>query len=257
MDKEVVKDSEANEETVKDLVATFKSTVEAIASRPVNVTIEDPRSKIDPAVAAKTRQAELQVKYGDIKTQANELAAAGDTAGALELMYGFVQEQAQSNRPEGDDPAIKSLVSMGEKLAKQTYAREFEKYGDELKAYVSKLSPEKKINPDVWEEAVGAVRTQHFDEFLEDAIKEREENQRSVQGGAPFAPGSRGRRSESSSSDEDADLTDDERGVAKSFGMSPEDYAKQRAQIAKTRKRDYFPLLEDSDTPDKIEPGRF
>ena len=238
-------------EAVEKLVESFKETVQDVANRPVNVTVESPNQIEDVG----TKQAALTEKYNAIKEQANELGSQGDMAGAMELMYSFIQEQASTNRPDpSKDPAVKSLMSMGKQLAKQTYSKEFEKYGDEIAEYVNGLSAEQKINPEIWTEAVGTIRTRHFDEVLEDAIKERTANEKSIRGDMPPVAGA-GRRTRTKQ-EGTTELSADEQGVADSFGMSNEKYTEQKEIIEKHSKRGVFPILETEDLK-TVEPGKF
>ena len=250
-DKEVKKDDDGVPiDAVKSLVEDFKKSVEAVASRPVNVTVEQQSAPVD----TKAAEAEAAAAYNAVREQMNELATAGDTAGAVELMVQHIQSQGSSAQQidPATHPAYKSLMSMSEKLAKQTYAKEFDKYGDELRDFVKAQPADAQISSDIWEDAVGAIRTRHFDDFLQDAIAEREKP--APIGGPPIARGNTGGRN--LDAEEQDELTEDEIGVAKSFGMTTEQYNAQKATIDKTRKRDHFLLLEE-ETPRTIEPGKF
>jgi len=244
-------------ETVKDLVDSFKDTVKEVASRPVNVTVEQAAPNEIPTGPTPEERA---AKYAAIKEQANAMAQDGDTAGAMEAMWGFVTEESNANRPDpSNDPAVKSLMQMGERLAKSEHGKVFEKYGDEIKEYVAAQPADKRISPDVWEEAIGTVKTRHFDEVLQDAIDERVSSEQNANAASVtlVAGGSRGARGAGAAEgDEASDLTPDEQGVAKSMGISDEAYARNKKEIAESTKHGMYPLLE-TDDPKKIERGKF
>lgn len=255
------KDTSVSLDAIDKLVSSFKD----VANRPVNVTVQAPgQPEPDPVLEAKRRQEELTTKYKDVRAQYNELVQNGDAAAAYELMAGFLQEQAASNpQPKAEDPlkhpAVKSLITLGEQNARQRFAAEFEKYGDEIKEYFDGLSAEQKMDINAWEDAIGTIRTRHWDDFIEQAREEERQAQReSVSGNRVMAPGSRG-RSRTDANVGEASLSEEELGVARSFGMSDEDYVRQRETIEKTRKRDFFPLLDDDvdDRERRIEPGKF
>lgn len=179
-----------------------------------------------------------------LKKQINEVAATGDVAAAMDLMV----RHLSSTAPKADldnDPGFKAMVKTARKLAASEHGEVFAKYGAEIDAEIAKLPPTARIDADSYGEAVLRVKARHFDEILEERLRERATRRadgvddfddmggetRRVPG-TVVAPGSRGSRRDPNTPEAlAAKLTAEERGIADSFGIDYVTYARQKKEI--------------------------
>jgi hypothetical protein len=240
-------------DVVKDLVAQ----VTKLADRPVPVApAPAPVSTVDPD---KVRQ-EKAARWKAAKDKANELASAGDVAGAIEHVYGTILEEG-SRGPAPDptsDPGYRALVENTRRLVRAENTEVFDRYKAEIEAEVAKLDPSKRLLADSWEEAIGTVRSRHFQEELEaEKEKLRQEYERDDAVLPPVAGGNRGRRTANPGDG----LDEIQRNVARSLGLSHEQYAAAVKETGPSFERgEYVPLIKgellNSDGV-KIERGKF
>ena len=206
-------------EQVTELVNSFKDAVKASAAAPA--APEPPKE--DEA----ERQKRLQAEWDDAKNKANEMAAEGDAAGAMEYLWGYVNTQAANNRPDvSNDPGYKAMREQAEALTRQEHKEMFDKYGDEIRRTVESMPPEKQIGMEAWQDAVRQTRATHIDDVLAEEKRKWEESRSAqvpVAGAGDLPKGEGGGTS--------ADLTDAEKGVAKSFGLTEEEYAAAKEAI--------------------------
>lgn len=217
--------------TLDDLVSAFRGVVRETRHEPVVAT---------PATPARDPKAE-QAEYDEIKKKANDLAATGDTAGAMEVMWGFVQEQSRrSTRPVEELPVYKSQVETVRRIARSENADAFKRWGSEIEAEVSKLSPEDRLNPASYERAIVEVKSRHHEEILtedRDRIRneEREKLRKELADQGYLPPVARGSQGSKRGADEltraAAALDADERGIADSLGITYERYAARKLDV--------------------------
>lgn len=246
---------------VHKLVDTFKETVKDIAATRAPEPALAPR---DTEADLRRKQAEAAERYKETKDKANELAAAGDAAGAMEVMYQHILDQSASSTPVPEETAgYKAMYNNAKKLTKFEHKETFEKWGDEIEAEIARMPAEKRVLTDAWEEAIGNVRTRHVDDIIADAVaRDRKEHGFDPDTGVFIAPPSRSSNLDPNSPEAKIEnMSEDERGVAKSFGISNEDYVKQKELIDSERRRGRYPLIEEKLETDgrdlNIKPGSF
>lgn len=234
-------------EDVKELVSSFKETVEALKNQPTPAP-----SVQDSEDFEKQRNAAIE-EYNAAREKANKLAADGDHAGATEVMYAaHLKVQQMSSQDPSSTPAGKALINQAKRHSKSSNAELYDKYGGEIEARMAHLPVEQRIDPDAWDEAARAVRANHMDEILAEERKKWESEQRSPQA-PPTPPVARGAH-RSTPSDAPVQLTEDQLAAARSMGFTPERYAEAVKKYEEAEIKPGTVRLLDDET---IKPGRF
>lgn len=230
-------------ETVERLVSSFKDGMkEVVAAIPAPVA----PVAADPVAAAKKR-------YDDARARATEIAK-DDPVAAFELLATTIQAEAPKSDPTLD-PAYRALRSQAKRLAATdaTTKAVLDKYGPEVEAIVAGMTPARQIDVGAWEEAVGIARGKHYDELIAEERKTWEADA-AKRAPAPTAGGSRARTATGAYA---GNLTPDQLGVAKSFGMTAERYAQVAAELSANTGADGAVIGVELLPPGEIQPGKF
>jgi len=240
-------------EGFKEVVGEVKTLAETVA-RPAAAPPTDDR-------AARLKAA--QDEYAAKREKANELAAAGDYAGATEeIATGIAALQAVSAVPATDQPAMRALVSQTKRLARAEHKDMFDSYGSEIETAIAALPVEEQINPDAWDRAVRDVKSTHIDDILAARAAAKDKELEEASAGrtftTPVARGGRLPRALNDDGDVNADsLTADQLQMAADIGFTPERYAKAVTRHNKHRIRGSVVRILDEDAEPTIAPGKF
>jgi len=197
-----------------------------------------PVAPIVPAPVDYDARRQALITEGEaINARVNELAAAGDMAGALAIRDEF---NAKVNRslaaPAGDSTMVKTAVQVGERLARTEHKDIMSRWGDEVRRSVEALPLDERVQPDAWDRAVAKVRTNHFDELMSEAVNGKVEEMKRTFVPPPSAPGSRGNRALTGAA---AKLDEVQLYASDLCGVTPEEYA---AQVKREETYDALPF---------------
>lgn len=142
-------------------------------------------------------------------------------------------------RVENIDTRMRTMLEASSRIVESQVATrfsdDFEAYGDEIRKVMQQVSPEHRIDPSSWENAVKYVRGTHMDEIIERKVKAQLEQQaataRATQArAAGFSGASRAGGGSAPSSSTKADtfhgLSEEQRRAADAIGVTYKDFAK-------------------------------
>lgn len=251
-------------EDVTALVDSFKSTMKEVTDK-----LAQPQATPQKANDSAAKLAAAKERYTAAREKANEMAAAGDTAGAVEELYqGILAVQSASQIDPETAPATKALIATAKRACRTDNVDVFSTYGAEVEAEMGVLPIDQRIDPDAWDSAVNRVKARHIDEII--AAKEAAHKAAAAAAdddGGDYDTGvgyvtplaSRARRSRSTGDAASADkLSEDQREAAKVCGLTDEKYADavNRYEAARIKRGPVVRLLDESATP-VVLPGRF
>ncbi|TFG83825.1 MAG: hypothetical protein E4H20_04660 [Spirochaetales bacterium] len=206
---------------------------------------------------------DLSTRQTQVRAEYDELCAAGEYSKGAEHLLRFQAEVNQASQGDPTDaPAYKAMIVTARRDAKRDNEPMFAKYGADIEAEISSMSPGDRINPDAWDEAVRRVKAQHIDEIIEDRLtsanKTREEEEAAKKPGgrfvAPVAAGSAGKLRKI----DVVELDDNQLAAAKMLNFTPAQYAEVLvAAEAKTIRSGWAAGMHELCDTDKPEPGRF
>jgi hypothetical protein len=124
-------------------------------------------------------------------------------------------------------PVLHEHLDTQSKIIRQAFIdrnkEDWEEFGKEVDAFMQPMSMSTKAKPGSWEEGLNYIKGKHIDRLVEKGIKAKEEAEKrsQLEGRGTLVGGSNGpgRR---------VRLTDMEKAVAKGFGMSEEEWIKNK-----------------------------
>jgi len=195
-----------------------------------------------PPPAADTRESTRQAlltEANSVNAKVDELVNAGRASEAFALRDDFQRRASAALAPATDDNVmVKTAVALGERLAKSTHGDVMKRWPDEVKRAVDALPIEERVRPDAWDTAVAKVRSNHFDEILNETVTARVEEARKSFVPPPTAPGSRGTRPATGAASK---LSEEQLWGADLCNVTPEEYA---AQVTREEAFDNLPFRE-------------
>jgi len=212
--------------------------------------------------AAATRRA-LEEESAQVNAKVDELVNAGRASEAFAMRDQFIQKANRALSPAQDDSAIvKTAVALGERAARTEHRDIMSRWGDEVRRAVEAMPLDERVNPDAWDKAVSRVKSNHFDEILNEHVTMKVEAARKSFAPPPTAPGSRGARPLAGAA---AKLNEEQLWGADLCGVSAEDYAKQLAReeafdalpFRERAKFTGYPVLDDPRGNSVVEKGKF
>jgi hypothetical protein len=222
---------------VKDLVDSFKATLEGVKDTIAAIPHAPAAPVADPSIA---RAAALD-EYNKTRDKVNELVSAGDAAGAMEAMYGAFGKLNAATAPSAEsDPSTQALISNAKRSSRADNKPMFDKYGSEIESLMQSRPLAERISPDAWDKAARDVRAMHFDDILAETKTGWEAEQKAAQDAAearargfrtPVAGG--GASGTVSAGISASELSPEQIAVAAAFGKTPEQYAESVSKYEK------------------------
>jgi len=212
--------------------------------------------------SASTRRA-LEDESAQVNVKFNELVNSGQAAEAMAMRDAFIAKANRALAPAQDESAIvKTAVALGERAARTEHKDVMARWGDEVRRAVEAMPLDERVNPDAWDKAVSRVKSNHFDEILNEHVTMKVEAARKTFAPPPSAPGSRGARVLTGSA---ARLSEEQLWGADLCGVSADDYAKQLAReeafdalpFRERAKFTGYPVLDDPRGNSVVEKGKF
>lgn len=104
-------------------------------------------------------------------------------------------------------------------LAEAKFPREFKRYSDEIDKVMEQDTPAQMVHPQFWENTIMMVRGRHLDELADEKLKGE---------GDFFVEGAVGGAPPPEPEKDDKVLTNEEKKIAKSMGITEENYLKKK-----------------------------
>ncbi len=124
-------------------------------------------------------------------------------------------------------PVLHEHLDTQSKIIRQAFIDrnkdDWEEFGKEVDAFMQPMSMSTKAKPGSWEEGLNYIKGKHIDRLVEKGIKAKEEAEKrsQLEGRGTLVGGANG-------SQRRVRLTDMEKAVAKGFGMSEEEWIKNK-----------------------------
>ena len=204
-----------------------------------------------------TRRA-LEDESAQVNAKVDELVNAGRASEAFAMRDAFINKANRMLSPAQDDSAIvKTAVALGERAARTEHKDIMGRWGDEVRRAVEAMPIDERVNPDAWDRAVSRVKSNHFDEILNEQVKQKVEAARKSFIPPPSAPGSRGSRPLTGAA---AKLSEEQLWGADLCGVDASTYAQE---LARETAYDALPFKERGPFPgyplvgNDVKPGGF
>jgi len=204
-----------------------------------------------------TRRA-LEDESAQVNAKFNELVNSGQAAEAMSMREAFVQKANRALAPAQDENVVvKTAIALGERAARTEHKPIMSRWGDEVRRTVEAMPLEERVQPDAWDKAVSRVKSNHFDEILNEQVTAKVDAARKTFAPPPATPGSRGARQLTGAA---AKLSEEQIWGADLCGVAADEYAKE---LARETTYDALPFKERGPFPgypilsNDVKPGGF
>jgi len=209
-----------------------------------------------------TRRA-LEDEAVQVNAKVDELVNAGRASEAFTMRDQFIQKANRALAPTEDENAmVKTAIALGERVARTEHKDIMGRWGDEVRRAVEAMPLGERVNPDAWDKAVSRVKSNHFDEIMNEHVTAKVEAARKSFAPPPTTPGARGSRPVTGAA---ARLTEEQLWGADLCGVTPEAYAAQLKReedfdalpFKERSKFTGYPVIDDPRGTTTVEKGKF
>lgn len=213
--------------TAKEILEHAKRTEEALRlSESARVTPTAPVAPQPTPTPTPTPQPQPELTKEKLKEIYDR-----DPLEAMLALSGYTQQTMDRHVTNRLSPLASASQSVAEQNAKAKYSEEFELFGDDIKKIMASV-PDKSVlgSPEFWDDAIKYVRGANFDTLMEHRSKKQRAKAQSDEAAAAAGHVGNVGRSPSGGGPVKLDALQEE--IARTMGMSNEDYIKW-SQIGK------------------------